>query len=40
VVKASPFVSFEHAPELNPFIPELNPLMTVSLGLGMKEFSS
>lgn len=38
VVKAAPFLKFEHPPEIEPFIPELNPEMTVALGLGMKEF--
>jgi type IV pilus assembly protein PilM len=40
VVKAAPFVKFEHPIEMEPFIPELNPVMSVALGLGMKEFTS
>ncbi len=36
VVKAAPFASFEYPPEIVPFVPELNPLMSVALGLGMK----
>ena len=39
VVKASPFVKFEYPPEIVPFVPELNPLMSVALGLGMKGVS-
>jgi type IV pilus assembly protein PilM len=38
VVKAAPFLKLECPPEITPFIPELNPIMTVALGLGMKEF--
>ena len=37
VIKANPFSSFEYPPEIQPLIPELNPLMSVALGLGMKE---
>ena len=36
VVKAAPFLKFERLPEMEPFIPELNPMMAVGLGLGMK----
>lgn len=39
VVKAAPFLKFEHPSEIEPFIPELNPIMSVALGLGMKEFT-
>lgn len=39
VVKAAPFLKFEYPPEMTPFIPELNPIMAVSLGLGMKVVS-
>lgn len=39
VVKAAPFTKFEYAPEIAPFIPELNPLLTVALGLGIKQFT-
>lgn len=39
VVKAAPFAKFEYPDEILPFVPELNPLLTVALGLGMKEFS-
>ena len=38
VVKATPFLRFEYAPELSPLVAELNPMMSVALGLGMKEF--
>ena len=38
VVKAAPFARFEYSPDIMPFIPELNPLLGVALGLGMKEF--
>jgi len=38
VVKANPFAGFEYAPEIQPLVPELNPVMSVALGLGMKEF--
>jgi type IV pilus assembly protein PilM len=37
IVKASPFSRFSYASNLEPLVPELNPLMTVALGLGMKE---
>lgn len=36
VVKASPFSKFTYPQEIVPFVPELNPLFSVSLGLGMK----
>ncbi|MEK7187819.1 MAG: type IV pilus assembly protein PilM [Patescibacteria group bacterium] len=36
-VKASPFLRFEYPPLMEPLIPQLNPLFTVALGLGMKE---
>jgi type IV pilus assembly protein PilM len=39
VVKAAPFLKFEHPSEIEPFIPELNPIMSVGLGLGMKQLS-
>jgi Tfp pilus assembly PilM family ATPase len=38
VVKAAPFLKFQYSPEIEPFISELNPIMAVGLGLGMKEF--
>ncbi len=38
VVKATPFLRFEYAPEISPLVAELNPVMSVALGLGMKEF--
>ncbi|HEX4104206.1 MAG TPA: type IV pilus assembly protein PilM [Candidatus Paceibacterota bacterium] len=38
VVKAAPFVQFEYAAELAPLVAELNPVMTVALGLGIKSF--
>lgn len=39
VVKAAPFARFEYPSEIVPFVPELNPLMSVALGLGMKAVS-
>ena len=39
VVKATPFSRFEYAPELEPLVIELNPVMSVALGLAMKQFS-
>ena len=39
VVKATPFTKFEYAPEIAAFIPELDPLLAVALGLGMKQFT-
>ena len=38
IVKATPFLQFEYPPEISPFLPELEPVMSVALGLGMKEF--
>jgi len=38
VVRAVPFTQFEYAPELAPLVAELNPTMTVALGLGIKQF--
>jgi type IV pilus assembly protein PilM len=38
VVKASPFMKFERPQDIEPFVPELNPIMSVALGLGMKNF--
>jgi type IV pilus assembly protein PilM len=38
VVKSSPFSRLEYSSDIAPFVPELNPLMSVALGLGMKEF--
>lgn len=39
IVKASPFLKFEYPPEIEPLVGELNPIMSVALGLGMKEFN-
>ena len=36
VVKANPFSRFSYAAELEPLVPELNPIMSVALGLAMK----
>jgi len=36
VVKAAPFTKFECPVEIGPFVPELNPVMTVGLGLSLK----
>jgi type IV pilus assembly protein PilM len=38
VVKASPFLRFEHSPLIEPLIPELNPKFSVALGLPLREF--
>jgi type IV pilus assembly protein PilM len=38
VVKAAPFSRFEYPDDIAPFVPELNAMFTVALGLGMKEF--
>jgi len=38
VVKASPFSKFEHQSAIEPLVPELNPIMSVALGLTLKEF--
>ena len=38
VAKAAPFARFDYAPVLGPLVPELNPVMSVALGLGLKEF--
>ncbi len=35
VAKAAPFLKFEYAPDIQPFVSELNPLMSVALGLGL-----
>ena len=39
VVKAAPFTKFEYPQEIASFLPELNPLLSVALGLGMKQFT-
>ncbi len=36
-VKATPFSRFEYEPQIGPLVAELNPAMSVALGLGMKE---
>jgi Tfp pilus assembly PilM family ATPase len=38
VVKAAPFARFQYPPEIEPFVRELNPVMSVALGLAIKEF--
>ena len=38
IIKANPFMNFEYTPEIQPLVSELNPVMSVALGLGMKEF--
>lgn len=38
VVKAAPFVGFEYPPAIEPLTPELNPTMSVALGLTKREF--
>ncbi len=37
-VKAASFVRFGYPQEMEPLVPELNPLMSVALGLGMRNF--
>ncbi len=39
VVRSSPFVRFEYAPEIEPLVAELNPVMSVALGLAIKQFN-
>jgi type IV pilus assembly protein PilM len=39
VVRSSPFTRFEYAPEMEPLVAELNPVMSVALGLAMKQFN-
>ena len=36
VVRAAPFLKFDRPAEIEPFVPELNPIMSVGLGLGLK----
>jgi type IV pilus assembly protein PilM len=38
IVKAAPFLQFEYASEIEPLVAELNPIMSVALGLSLKEF--
>ena len=38
-VKASPLARFEYPASLEPLLPELNPEMSVALGLVLREFS-
>jgi len=38
VVKAAPFLRFEHSSLIEPLIPELNPKFSVALGLPLREF--
>ena len=37
-VKAAPFSKFEYQPAMAPFVQELNPVLTVALGLALKKF--
>ncbi len=37
VVRANPFSHFGYRPEIEPLVAELNPLMSVALGLGLKQ---
>jgi type IV pilus assembly protein PilM len=39
VVKASPFLRFEYPPLLEPLAPELNPTLSVALGLALRQVS-
>jgi type IV pilus assembly protein PilM len=38
VVRANPFAKFEYQPAIDPMVPELNPVMSVALGLTLREF--
>jgi type IV pilus assembly protein PilM len=38
VARIEPFLKFSHPDTIQPFIPELGPIMGVALGLGMKQF--
>ncbi len=38
IVKAAPFLRYDYAQEISPLLGELNPIMSVALGLGLKEF--
>lgn len=38
VVKAAPFTRFEYAPELEPLLPEVGSILSVAMGLVMREF--
>ena len=39
IVKAAPFLKFEYPAEITPLVSELNPVMSVALGLAMKQFN-
>ncbi|MEK7195195.1 MAG: type IV pilus assembly protein PilM [Patescibacteria group bacterium] len=39
IVKAAPFEKFEYPPSMSGLIPELNPIMSVALGLVLREFA-
>lgn len=39
VAKAVPFAKFEYLPDIDPMVPELNPVMSVALGLTLREFT-
>jgi type IV pilus assembly protein PilM len=38
VVKAAPFARFEYPAEIEPAVGELNPVMSVAMGLALREF--
>lgn len=38
VVKAAPFLRFEHSTMIEPFLQELNPLLSVAMGVALREF--
>ena len=38
VARAAPFLRFEYDPALLPIVADINPVMSVALGLGLKEF--
>ncbi len=38
VIKANPFAKFEYPPAIDSMVPELNPIMSVALGLTLREF--
>lgn len=39
VIKATPFLRFEYPPAIEPVVPELNPVLSVAMGLALREIS-
>ncbi len=39
VARSAPFIKFEYDPQMEPLVPELNPLMSVAMGLTLREFT-